>query len=192
MTFREQLTITLIDKVVIGLMLVGVGFAFNHMLESFKTQQSVLIETFKGQETRKNEIARERRVAIAQFATKLSAGFHTMAWLTWKAKYEPKGFSKSDIITYDAEMKALFPQIVGARVVVAAIAPESQTQLGQFAKDLISLDSKVAQICVRYKEAKDSSKDAHDARGTIAELHEQILDQDKKFTEKVSAIAGIP
>jgi hypothetical protein len=181
MNFREQLTITLIDKAIIGIMLVVVGFAFNRMLESFKTQQSRLIETFKGEEARKNEIAKERRVAIAEFATKLSAGFQTMAWLTWKAKYEPKGFSNDDIIVYDAAMKALFPQIVGARVVVAAIAPESHAQLGQLAQDLYSRDGEVAKVCVRYKEAQDSKKDISDARETIAELHKRITEQDQQL-----------
>jgi hypothetical protein len=191
MTFRQQLTITLIDKAIIGIILVIVGFTFNRMLESFKAQQMTLIETLKSQETRKNEIARERRAAIAEFAMKLSVGFHIMAWLTWKAKHEPTGFSKKDITTYDAEMRALFPQIVGTRVVVAAVASDSHTQLGQLARTLYSLDEEVAKVCVRYKGAQEGSKDADDAREAIAELYTRIIDQDKSFIQEVAAIAGI-
>jgi hypothetical protein len=57
LTFNEQLTITVIDKGVIGVLVLVAGLWFNSMLEEFKTAQVKAIEELKNDLTRKLEIA---------------------------------------------------------------------------------------------------------------------------------------
>lgn len=191
MTFREQLTITIIDKLIIAILIATVGFFFNRMLESFKTQQTTLIESFKSQETRKNEIARERRIAIAELAKKIAAAYHSMEWLTWKAVHDSTGFCSKDIDAYDNEIKSLFTQIVGTRVVAAAVAPGLNTQAGKMAQELYILDAEISFAGSQYKVAQQENKDTDVSRMAIAEVYPRIVKQRSLFVQKVSEIAGI-
>lgn len=55
MTFEEQLYITIIDKLLIGALIVVVGFTFNRLLERFKSKQSF-----------SNEMAKQRVTKISE------------------------------------------------------------------------------------------------------------------------------
>ena len=155
LTFQEELTITIIDKAVIGLLLLAAGLWFNRMLEGFKFAQTKAIEALKSDLTRKLEIDRERRTAIADFAKKISVGYQAMEWLTWKAKHSPKIFSKLDIDAYNDDMKSSFPQIVAARVVVSAVDIDRVDVMNAIAERLYKVDGELARLCVTYADAQD-------------------------------------
>lgn len=111
LTFAQQLTLTLIDKAVVGGLLVFAAFGFNKLLEAFKSQQTRqleifkaeqarqletfkserlhLLEAFRNQLSRRDEAARNLRIAVAEVAKKLAAASHSICWLCWIAKYSP-------------------------------------------------------------------------------------------------------
>ena len=73
------------------------------------------------------EKQREQRVAIGDFVKKISVGYQAMKWFTWTAKNNSNAFSsETEIDTYDNEMKKVFPDIVAARVALAAVDVEHQ------------------------------------------------------------------
>ena len=55
LTFAQQLTLTLIDKAVVGGLLVFAAFGFNKLLEAFKSQQTRQLEIFKAEQARQLE-----------------------------------------------------------------------------------------------------------------------------------------
>lgn len=193
LTFREQLTLTIIDKAVIGVLLLAAGLAFNKMLEGFKTAQTKAIEALKSDLTRNLEIDRERRAVIADFAKKISTGYQAMEWFTWKAKYGPKSFSNVDIAGYNDDMKSAFPQIVAAGVMASAVDIDHDGVTAAIAKQLYDLDDKLSRFCVAYADAHD----AHDAEGksraleTIGNMHEHITDADQEFVDKISKLVSV-
>jgi hypothetical protein len=184
LTFYEQLTITVIDKAVIGLLLLGAGLAFNWMLERFKAQQTKAIEGLKSDLTSKLEKQREQRAAIADFAKKVSVGYQAMEWLTWIAKHNPKSFSELDINGYNEAMKRAFPEIVAARVVASAVDIDPDDVTAAIAEQLYLHDSDIAKLCVKYIHAPDSERQSL-ALETIGNTHERLLAADHEFVDKI-------
>ena len=62
MTFYEQLLITLVDKFVIGLIVLIAWYLVNRFLESFKRDRNIEIETFKQQQTRDLEDFKSQQI----------------------------------------------------------------------------------------------------------------------------------
>jgi predicted metalloprotease with PDZ domain len=203
LTFNEQLTITLIDKGVIGLLLLGAGFAFNRMLEGFRTEQTKAIDSFRTEQTKaiealrsdltlKLEKQREQRAAIADFAKKVSVGYQAMAWLTWTAKCTPQSFSsETDIDGYNNDMKRSFPEIVGARVVASAVNVDREDVTEAIATQLYDLDDKLATLGAKYKDAPDSQSRSA-ALEEIGNMHQRIIAADTEFVAKISNFAKAP
>jgi hypothetical protein len=120
------------------------GYVFNRSLEAFKTTQtrsleefratqSVHLETFKLEQNRKieefksqlateTEARRNIRLAVAEVAKRVAAA-HSIAWTTWQARYSPNDFAGKNLDKYDEEIHLLLSDIVGARVVLAALSP---------------------------------------------------------------------
>src|SRR3981189_2557141 len=78
----EQLQLTLLDKGLIGLLLVVAGFAFNSMLERFKSNRAKALDALRSDLTLQLEKQREQRTAIGDFARKISVGYQAMEWFT--------------------------------------------------------------------------------------------------------------
>jgi hypothetical protein len=61
MSFRQQLIITLVDKLAIGALLIFAGYFFNRLLESFRTDQGKLLKAFEAQQTLTLDAFRSKR-----------------------------------------------------------------------------------------------------------------------------------
>src|SRR6185295_17682634 len=151
MTFKQQLALTLIDKAVIGGFLALAAYGFNRLLvafqvmqakelESFKFSQSEKLESFKLDQNRKlesfkyaleteGESSRNLRLSIAEVAKKLAAGIHSICWLCWTAKYSPEELQPEHLQSYNKEIHLLLSELVGARVVLAALHEPTHTEL---------------------------------------------------------------
>ena len=62
--------------------------------------------------TRKAEINKELRLAVAEFTKNLAIGNHAMSWLTWKAKNTPNMLNQEDISNYEKVVNAMFNDLV--------------------------------------------------------------------------------
>lgn len=186
-SFSEQLLLTVIDKALIGGLLAIAGFFFSRALEKFKGTQLLELEAFRGaqlidmagftqEQNRKieefksrllmeSESQRNLRAAVAEVAKRLAAASHCICWTTWPPKYAPRTFKKEDLDKYDREIHLLLSEIVGARVVLAALSPNVHDQLSHLVDRLYDLD-------VRMGEAKSAlSEDPERGTAALANIH---------------------
>jgi hypothetical protein len=187
LSFGQQLTLTLIDKAVIGGLLALAVFGFNRMLEGFKAIQSKQLEEFKSDQSRnleriraeqsreleafkdrlvsEGEFSRNVRLALSDVSRKLAAGNHAICWLCWAARYAPENVVKEDLDAYDREMHQILSELVGARAVLVALDTELHSQLTPLVLELYQLDVEVGMA-----KSKFASSPA-DALAALATLH---------------------
>src|SRR5437870_51009 len=108
LTFIEQLEITLLDKALIGGLLVLAAYFLNRSLEAFKATESLELarftqdqtrnlEEFKNRLTVEGESRRNLREAVADVAKRVAAGNHSICWLCWLAKFSPEVVKTEDL-----------------------------------------------------------------------------------------------
>src|ERR1044071_4725017 len=124
--------------------------------------------------TREDVIDKEFRSAIAELSRKMVVGSHRIIWLAWKAKHDPEGFKEEDFLTYDKNMGDVFPDIVGARVLVSAFNRQAHNEITPFVRALYDLDEKVAHAAKLFKNAPQIS----------IEALEKLYDETIKFDSK--------
>lgn len=187
--FREQLTLTLIEKAVIGLLLLIGGFWLNSMLDRFRAQQTESIEQLKSQLVRELDVDRERRAAMADFAKTMSTGYQEMMWLTWIAKENPSEFSEPDLNAYDEKMRAYYPQLAAAQVVAVAVAPSKSTEIRAAVNEMTTLESSLTQRCNAWRQAIKSKKDADEKLKLIGDENPKIFAKHEGFLLRLESIA---
>jgi hypothetical protein len=207
LTFAQQLILTLIDKAVIGGLLVFSAFGFNKLLEAFKSQQtrqleifkaeqaqqletfkserSHLLEAFRNQLSRRDEAARNVRVAVAEVAKGLAAGSHAICWLCWMAKYSPKEMTSEQLRSYEKEINTILSELVGSRVILAALDEKIHSSLSPLVKKLYSLDVQVGEATVLYASSPEEGLKA------LAKLHRVSLEFDDELLEAVTNLVSI-
>src|SRR5262249_14513781 len=119
MSFHQTLVNTLLDKLVIGLVILYGASRFNHLIEKFKRAQNEQFERFKAELLGQVEAARMIRTAINELARRLASAGQAIVWLTWTAKNSSSAVRSELLATYDQEARAALPGIVEARVALA-------------------------------------------------------------------------
>ena len=196
MKFNQQLLLTLIDKAVIGGLLLFAAFIFNRLLEAFKSNQARQMELFKtGQlqqlETFKNQLAikedasRNVRQAVADFAKKIACGIHSICWLCWAAKNSPKEINDENLNNYDKEMHLLLNELVASRVYLAALNNDMQTTLSPIVDKLYKLDSEVGLAKARYFNSREEGLEA------LSKIHEPAMDLDDELIITVTNMVSV-
>lgn len=161
MSFKDQLTLTIIDKAIIGTFLAFTAFLFNKILEAFRLNQAKelevfkfaqvqQLETFKNQLVNKDDAAKSIRLAVADLSRKIASGIHSISWLTWSAKYNPQHFSLINLDEYDKEMHILLGDLVAAHVVLGALDSYKQKALTVIVDKFYELDANIGLAKARY------------------------------------------
>jgi hypothetical protein len=140
------------------------------------------LERDKWFRARKDEHDKNIRLAVAELTKKLAAGTQEISWLTWKAKYTPDALTVTDIANYNNKMAVLFPDIVGARVIVDAIDKSIHARLTPLINKLYSLDENIALA------AKDFGSSRERCTKALAGYYEQWLSLDKEILTRVTEI----
>jgi hypothetical protein len=193
LSFKQQLELTLIDKAVIGGLLALAGYVFNRSLELFKKAQSIQLEAFKLEQNRKIEefksqlateleSRRNVRLAVAELAKRIAAAAHSIAWTTWPAWYCPDSFTSAHLDKYDTEIHVLLSDIVGARVILAALSPRVHGQLSHLTDRLYGLDVDMGEAKALFGQNKPQ------ALVKLANLHEAAGRLDDQLLEVVTKL----
>lgn len=140
------------------------------------------LEYEKWTRSRQDAIEKDTRLALADLTKKIAAGVHAMAWLAWKAKIEPSRLSENDLTTYDTTMGILFPDIVGSRVVLAALSKEIHDQISPLIQQLYDLDVKIAETASLYRSSVSEGTKA------LANVLSETSKFDKMFLKAVTKI----
>ena len=126
-------------------------------------------------QARRDDAEKEQRLAIADLAAKLAKGSQKMAWVTWKAKYEPESFSSVDITTYNKEINELFSEISASHLVVAAMNKSAYDKVTPMVYELYDTDSKIALSGAKFRQSKQDG---------LAEL-QRLADVTSSYGEKL-------
>lgn len=102
------------------------------------------LEYKKWVRAREDDLAKEARLAVADFTRKLAAATHSIVWLAWKARFRPFEVRQQDISTYDEEMHKLIPEIVGTLVVISALNKELYDRMNPLAREFYELENLMA------------------------------------------------
>lgn len=175
MTFNQQLILTLIDKAVIGCLLVLAGFAFNRLLEAYKSNQLQQFEIFRNQLAARDDANRNVSLAIADIAKKIASGNQLICWLTWAARNCRVEITKQCFYDYEREMKALLNELVASRVHLAALDNDKQNALSPVIEKLYGLDVKVGLAKAEYLASEQRGLDA------LSDLYEASNEFDKEL-----------
>jgi len=143
------------------------------------------IEQERWRRSRLDTVERDARLALAELTKKLAVGVHAIAWLTWKAKYEPDKLSENDLSAYDTTMQSLFPDIVGSRIALAALTKETHNLISPLIEQLYDFDVRIAKAAALYRESASAGVRA------LVEYHDKCLQFDRLLLDEVIKI-GIP
>lgn len=185
LTFWQQFTITLIDKAVIGGILILAAFHFNRLLETFKTEQHEWLESKKRQMAVRDEEARNIRIAVAEVAKRIAAGVHSMCWLCWAAKNNPNSFDESNLINYDQEMHQVLTNLVGDRVILAALDKNTHSHLSPLADKLYSLDAEIGLAMALWR------RNPSEGIKALSLFHQQASEFDDELLRCVTNLEGL-
>jgi hypothetical protein len=139
---------------------------------------------FAGRRASKQAREKETRLAVAGVAKGIAVAVHSMAWLTWKATFQPAHLRVEHADTYDNDMHALYPDLVGALSQVAALDGTVYRSLRPIVDEVYSLDHEVALAATPLRDESGS------AAQEMAALREQVRSLEKATKDRLANIAS--
>jgi hypothetical protein len=129
-------------------------------------------------QAREDEVVKDLRLAIAELTKILAIGAHTMGWLTWNAKYDSANLTEEDMVDYNKRMQVLLPEIVGARILVAALDKDIHAQMGPIIERLYELDEELASRSALFKSSpQEGIKALAECKDIQAQLVTDLLER---------------
>lgn len=183
LSFDEQLTITIIDKAVIGLLLAIAAWALNRGLEAFRAQQTKAIESLKNELSRRTADLGAFRNLARQIGAKTNSALHSMCWLCWFARVAPAQFSVARITQYDQEMHATLAELAGLETEFFVIDPDAAVEISKVVRQIEELDADVATACVQF--ATNPNQCCHD----LGQAHTKIESCYRAMPQRIAQIA---
>jgi hypothetical protein len=162
--------VLVMDKLIIGAILVCAGWVLNRKLEAFKAAQARLLEAsrvdaarqadaHRALDERRKEWSRETRAAIADLTSAMAACNQEIAWLTWRARYlAPARLDQKRIEDYDAAVKVSLTALFSSRVRLAALDERAHATLTPCIDELYRLDTVVAERAADLESADASAR----------------------------------
>jgi len=139
------------------------------------------LEYKKWLRAREDDLAKEARLAVAEFTRKLATAIHSIVWLAWKARFRSAEITQQDISRYDEEMHNLIPEIVGTLAVISALNKELYERMNELAVELYKLDG---QMALTTPALLDSSKPQTD----IEAIYNKAYEFNRELTQKVTEV----
>jgi hypothetical protein len=147
MELRDTLINTVLDKLLIGSVLVFMSYKLNSTIDKFRLLQAKQLEGWKSDLSAKADEGRRARSAIDDLGKALSSALDSITKLTWEASQDLKPQALSN---YEDEMRKHLASIVSARVSLAVADVVSYQDLDTFVNDVFELD---IEICKMRKDA---------------------------------------
>lgn len=119
------------------------------------------------QRSRQDSAAKLAVELIRELTTELARASHFICWLTWKAKYDPAGFSNAHTEKYDDEMHKSLPKLLGHQAALATIDSKSAEKLDRPVDMICLLDAEVGAACVEMRAGHVEP---------LASLHDKVLE----------------
>jgi cell division protein FtsL len=158
-------------------------------LEREKWQRTRDDEMRKWELLRQDEAAKSVRLAVAEVARLLASAAQAVSWLTWNGTHAPDLVTESDFDTYNKAMKTLFPQIVGAHLLLVALDKRTDETINPLVQQLYLLDEEVAKASVLFAKSPTASTAAlaacysacNDYFGSLHERFKNLLSENRSL-----------
>ena len=146
-------------------------------------QQRRLDEVRLAEQRRVARDERER-LAVADLARSLSRVLQLMNWFTWEAEHRPARVNQEWVDRYDAEMKALLPEVMGHIATVAALSAAIFRAFDPLVSDAIDLDARIGVA------ASGVADDADGARAAIGMSKDPAFELFRRFRDELAHVMG--
>jgi hypothetical protein len=133
---------------------------------------------------RRAEDNKNERLAVAELARALSRVLQTMNWFTWEADNRPSRVTVEWVDQYDADMKTLLPDLMGAIAIVAALSEPIYRAFDPLVSEAFDLDARIG------KAASNLATDAAATRDQIGSLKEPAFTLFRRFREQLAVVMG--
>jgi len=140
---------------------------------------------FAGRRASRLEYEKESRQAVTQVARGIGAATHTLAWLTWRAKYQPEHLTVEHVDSFDNDMHSLYPELTGSLALVAALNRPAYLRLQKIVDEVYSLDDKVAQATSLVRDG------AEKAAASLAMLYEPASALERQLMDRLSGVMAL-
>ncbi len=167
---------------ILGATIAAIVALFVALLNSWRQSK---LEHEKWLRAREDETDKEFRLAIADLTKKIVQGTHQIIWLAWKAKNEPTNLKEEDFVMYDKQMAEIFPEIVGARIMVAALNQNVHSDITPFVRRLYALDEEVAKARILFRETPEKGSE------TLAACYDKTIEFDGELLMRVTDVVGL-
>lgn len=173
--FWQKLVLTIVDKGLLALIVLGAGFHLNKFLEVFRARLS-----------REQEALKTTNQAVVDLTKKLAAGSHLISWLSWSTTEPDVSLTEQDFNSYDKAMIDVLSDLVGLQASVAALSHSNFEILSYFAKQLYDRDVEIGKARDLFR-----SKDSQKVQRSI-EILKRVYLESLEFDERLlSAVTGL-
>jgi hypothetical protein len=111
----------------------------------------------------KSSLLRERTAIVF---SEIFAVQHSVEWITWFARHDPKAVNADMVAAFDAEVHAAYPRLLGALATVAAIDLDVWRDLNLLMAKIYAIEGPVA-LLLRVSNQEAMSR--------VAEYHSESL-----------------
>lgn len=134
--------------------------------------------------SRKAELNKELRIAVAEFTKSLAAGNHAMSWLTWKARNTPALLDGDDIAGYEKVTNTIFSELVASRIIVAALNKRIHQHMTMLVQEMYVLDENIARAGAMFQSTPDG------AREKLASYYDEVTEFERRLLDSVAELIG--
>jgi hypothetical protein len=90
--------------------------------------------------------AQELRSRAADVFVQMFALQHELEWLTWHARHQPAALDAEMLRSYNTQVHAVIPKLLGTTAVVASLSVSLYSTLSRIGGELFNLDAQVASL----------------------------------------------
>jgi hypothetical protein len=173
--FWQKLALTVVDKLLLAVIVLIVGYYLNRVLEEFK-----------GRLSREQEALKTANQAVVDLTRKLAAGSQLISWLAWGATQDEVSLRDEDFETYDKGMIEVLGDLVGLQASVAALSYSKFQVLSAFAEELYQRDVEVGKARNLFR-ANDLGK-MQRCIEILSLAYEEALAFDERLLKAVSGL----
>src|SRR5437868_1746344 len=133
---------------------------------------------------KKDETQKEARLAVSELIKKVAAGFHSMTWVLWIARFLPDHVTRKHISEHDTRLHAIYTKLVAAQSAVAALDESLYQKTKPLVDELYKYDARLALL----------AKDLRTSREKVPELGnlwKEVYDYSNELAERVRGMLGL-
>ena len=145
---------------------------------------AVIVAFWNSLLSRKTELNKELRLAVAEFSKNLAIGNHAMSWLTWKAKNTPDLLTTDDIQRYEEVINSMFTSLVAARIIVAALNKKIHENMSTLVQRMYAMDENIARAGALFRRSPE------DGREKLASYFSEVSALEQELLDTVTELIG--